>query len=476
MLMRIGGSDVAPGDDRWIEVKNPATGEQLDRVPGGTADDVNQAVDAAGSASDGWKKKITRERGHILFHAAGNVREQHKDLARLLTQEQGKPLRESIDEVRGFANILEFYAGISASQSGEMIRLGAAGDALVTRESLGICGAIIPWNMPVLIMGWKVGPALLAGNTLILKPASTAPLTVLRLAQILESSGLPAGVLNIVTGSGEVVGEAMARHPQIRKLSFTGNCITGRRVQELAAGTLKELVLELGGSDPMIVMDDADIDKAVEGALRGRFYNAGQTCTAVKRVFVHDAIAEQFTRKLKEQIENLKIGNGLDTGVEMGPLNSQVQRDRISQVVETVNDTDQGTILTGGSAPVGESYDKGLFYRPTLVTDVTPDCRLMQEEVFGPVLPVMTVANLDIAIREANRTRYGLGASIWTNNLHTTKRAFDEIHAGIVWVNRHLTVPPEIPFGGMNESGIGRENGLHALDNYSRTKTLFMSW
>ncbi|MDD4137706.1 MAG: aldehyde dehydrogenase family protein [Methanoregula sp.] len=476
MLMRIGGTDVAPADDRWIDVKNPATGEPIDRVPSGTSGDVNRAVDAAEAASAGWMKKTSRERGIILFHAAGKVREQHKDLARLLTVEQGKPLRESIDEVRGYANILEFYAGISASQQGEMIRLGVAGDALVVREPVGVCGAIIPWNMPVLIMGWKVGPALLAGNTMILKPASTAPLTALRLAEILESSGLPAGVLNTVTGPGEVVGEAMARHPGIRKLSFTGNCATGQRVRELAASSLKELVLELGGSDPMIVMDDADIDKAVEGALRGRFYNAGQTCTAVKRLYVHEAIAALFTQKLKQRIETLKIGNGLDAGVEMGPLNSLSQRERISRVVETVKDNEEGVILTGGSVLSEIPYDRGLFYRPTLVADVAPESRLMQEEVFGPVLPVMQVPDLDTAIREANRTRFGLGASVWTTNLHTAKRAFNEINAGIVWVNRHLTVPPEVPFGGMNESGIGRENGLHALDNYSRTKTLFLGW
>jgi len=268
----------------------------------------------------------------------------------------------------------------------------------------------------------------------------------------------------------------MARHPGIRKLSFTGNCVTGQRVRELAASSLKELVLELGGSDPMIVMDDADIEKAIEGALRGRFYNAGQTCTAVKRLFVHETIAEQFTQKLKQRIETLKVGNGLDTGVEMGPLNSLSQRERISRVVETVKDNEEGVILTGGSVLSEIPYDRGLFYRPTLIADVAPESRLMQEEVFGPVLPVMQVPDLDTAIREANRTRFGLGASVWTTNLHTAKRAFNEINAGIVWVNRHLTVPPEVPFGGMNESGIGRENGLHALDNYSRTKTLFLGW
>jgi succinate-semialdehyde dehydrogenase/glutarate-semialdehyde dehydrogenase len=330
--------------------------------------------------------------------------------------------------------------------------------------------------MPVLIMGWKVGPALLAGNTMVLKPASATPLTTLRLAQILEDARLPPGVLNVVTGRGEVVGEALVKHPEVRKISFTGNCATGRRIRELAAGHLKELTLELGGSDPMIVMDDAEIDKAVEGALRGRFYNAGQTCTAVKRLYVHEAIAAPFMQKLKQRTEGLKIGNGLESGVDMGPLNSPAQRERIVQIVDATRDTDTGTILTGGSVPGGTPYDRGLFYRPTLVTDVAPESRLMNEEVFGPVLPVMTVPDLDTAIREANRTHYGLGASVWTTDLRTAKRAFDEVHAGIVWVNRHLTVPPEVPFGGMNESGIGRENGLHALDNYSRTKTLFLGW
>lgn len=476
MLMRIGGKDAASPDEAWIDVKNPATGEQVDRVPVGSADDVSRAVDAAGAAYDGWKKKTMRERGIILFHAAEKVREQHKDLARLLTTEQGKPLRESIDEVRGFANILEFYAGISAAQQGGLVRLGAPGDALVTREPLGICGAIIPWNMPVLIMGWKVGPALLAGNTMVLKPASTAPLTAMRLAQILEEARLPPGVLNVVTGRGEVVGEALVRHPEVRKISFTGNGATGQRIRELATGHLKELTLELGGSDPMIVMDDAEIEKAVEGALRGRFYNAGQTCTAVKRLFVHEAVAGPFLQKLKQRIGELKVGNGLDAGVEMGPLNSPAQRERIVQIVDATRDDGAGTILTGGGAMDESPYDRGLFYRPTLVGDVAPESRLMNEEVFGPVLPVMTVPDLDTAIREANRTRYGLGASVWTTNLHTAKRAFDEVHAGIVWVNRHLTVPPEVPFGGMNESGIGRENGLHALENYSRTKTLFLGW
>ncbi|MDO9035254.1 MAG: aldehyde dehydrogenase family protein [Methanoregula sp.] len=476
MLMRIGGKDTGGVDGRWIDVKNPATGVLIDRVPSGTPDDVAHAVDAADAVSSIWKKKSMRERGIILFHAARLVREQHKDIAKILTMEQGKPLKEAIDEVRGFASILEFYAGISAHSTGEAIRLGPAGDCMVVHEPIGICGAIIPWNMPVLIMGWKIGPALLAGNTMVLKPASTTPLSSLKLAAILDKAGLPPGVLNVVTGSGESVGEAIVMHPLIKKISFTGDCTTGEKIRRLASGQLKDLTLELGGSDPMIVMDDADIDKAVEGALRGRFYNAGQTCTAVKRLYVHEKIADTFVKKLQVRVEDFKVGNGLEPGIDLGPMNSAIQRELISGMVNEITDKCEGNILTGGSSLTGPSYDAGYFYRPTLISDVSPGARLLTDEIFGPVLPVMSVPDLDTAIKEANRSRYGLGASVWTTSLATTKRVFDDVHAGIIWVNRHLTVPPEIPFGGMNESGIGRENGSHALENYSRTKTLFLGW
>ena len=476
MLMRIGGKERESNDGRWIEVKNPATGELVDRVPAGTKEDVSCAVDAADEAFGLWAKKSMRERGMILFHAAQDVRNQYKDLARLLTLEQGKPVRESIDEVRGFANVLEFYAGISAHSSGEIIRLGSAGDCVVVHEPIGVCGAIVPWNMPVLIMGWKVGPALLAGNTLILKPASTTPLTSLKLAEILDSAGLLPGVLNIVTGSGESVGEAIVKHPGIRKVSFTGDCATGNKIRETAGAHLKDLTLELGGSDPMIVMPDAAIDRAVDGALRARFYNAGQTCTAVKRLYVHEKISALFIQKLKGRVDAITVGNGLGSRIDMGPMNNAGQRDKISQLVEETRENNEGTILTGGSTLKGTAYEQGYFYRPTIVSNVVPGSRLVTSEVFGPVLPVMTVPDLDTAIREANNTRYGLGASIWTKDLATTKRVFNEVRAGIIWVNRHLTVPPEVPFGGIHESGIGRENGQHALDSYSRIKTLFLGW
>jgi succinate-semialdehyde dehydrogenase/glutarate-semialdehyde dehydrogenase len=476
MLMRIGGKDVGGIDETWIEVTNPATGEFIDRVPAGTKEDVTRAVEAAEEAFDAWAKKPMRERGMILYVAARKVRDQYKDLARLLTLEQGKPIKESTDEVRGFANILEFYAGISAHQDGEAIQLGTAGDCIVVRQPLGICGAIIPWNMPVLIMGWKTGPALLAGNTMVLKPASSTPLTNMRLGQILEEGGLPPGVLNIVTGSGVSAGTAIVKNPAIRKLSFTGDCETGSKIRELAGASLKDITLELGGSDPMIVMPDADIDKAVEGALRARFYNAGQTCTAVKRLYVHEKIAPVFIRKLQERIEALTVGNGLGSRIDIGPMNSAEQREKISRRIEETRDNKEGTILSGGHTLKGTVYEKGYFYRPTLVTNVIPGSALVTDEIFGPVLPVMTIPDLDTAIREANNTRFGLGASVWTKDLSTTKRVFNEVKAGIIWVNRHLSVPPEVPFGGVNDSGMGRENGQHALDSYSQTKTLYLGW
>ena len=476
MLMRVGGKDTEGIDEKWIDVKNPATGEFIDHVPAGTKEDVSCAVDTAGEASDAWAKKPMRDRGIILFLAARKVRDQYQDLARLLTREQGKPIRESSDEVRGFANILEFYAGISARQDGEVLRLGNAGDCIVIRRPVGICGAIIPWNMPVIIMGWKTAPALLAGNTVVLKPSSSTPLTNLRLAHILEEAGLPPGVLNVVTGSGETAGEAIVKHPAIRKLSFTGDCSTGYKIREMAGPYLKDITLELGGSDPMIVMPDADIDKAVEGALRGRFYNAGQTCTAVKRLYIHEKISSLFIQKLKNRVDGLTVGNGMGSKIDIGPMNNAVQRENISQVVQETRDNREGTILTGGYKLKGTAYEKGYFYRPTLVTDVNPDSALLTNEIFGPVLPVMTIPDLETAIREANNSRYGLGASVWTKDLGTSRRVFDELNAGIIWVNRHLTVPPEVPFGGINESGIGRENGQHALDNYSQTKTLFLGW
>ncbi|HVP25899.1 MAG TPA: aldehyde dehydrogenase family protein [Methanomicrobiales archaeon] len=476
MLMRIGGEDIEAASGAWLDVTNPATGEVLDRVPAGDREDVDAAVAAADRAFGEWAAKGPRERGKILFHAAEAVRAVHQDLARTLTREQGKPLREAVDEIRGAANVLEFYASISGCLSGDFIRLGPAGDGIVVREPIGVCGAIIPWNMPAILMAWKTGPSLLGGNTLVLKPSSTTPLTDLAIAGILERSGVPKGVLNVVTGTGDSAGRAMVAHPGIHKLSFTGNTATGLAIREAAAPTLKEVTLELGGSDPMIVWKDADLARAVDGAVRGRFYNAGQVCNAVKRIYVHEEIASRFTGQLLDRVRALRVGDGLSPSTDMGPLQNPAQLERIESQVDRLRDRGEGRILAGGSRPGGEEHRRGYFYAPTLVIDVDPGAALLQEEVFGPVLPVVTVPDLDTAIREANRSRYGLGASVWTRDLGVARAAFEQVRAGVIWVNRHLTVPPEIPFGGVKESGIGRENGVQAIARWTRAKSLFLGW
>jgi len=434
------------------------------------------AVDEAETAFDSWASRTIRERGMILVKGAAHVRQRVDELSRLLTAEQGKPLKEAVDEIRGFANILEYFNGISGAMQGDLINLDRAGDAIVVRKPIGVCGAIIPWNMPAIIMGWKIAPALLAGNTMVFKPASVTPLTNLLLAEILETAGLPPGVLNIVTGRGEDVGEEMVRHPAIRRISFTGDTDTGRVIRGLASDHLKELSLELGGSDPMVVWKDADIERAVAGAVRGRFYNAGQTCTAVKRLYVHQEIAGEFTKRLAKAVEGLRVGNGLFQGVDMGPLCGSLPKERIVQLMDEVHSECQGDIISGGSSLTGPEYDRGYFFAPTIVREPSPDCVLLRTEVFGPVLPVISFPDLDSAIRHANDTNYGLGASIWTRDLSIVKEFFSSVQAGLVWVNRHQVVPPELPFGGVKESGIGRENGIDAFYSYTRTKSLYIGW
>jgi succinate-semialdehyde dehydrogenase/glutarate-semialdehyde dehydrogenase len=475
MKMFIGGRQVDAAGGRAFDVINPATGAVIGQAPLGGAEDVKSAVDAAGEAFGKWSSLTARERGKVLFRCAQAVRDRVGGLAVTLTTEQGKPLRESRDEIQGFANVLEFYAGISAS-----LRLGLAPIAherygAIIRKPIGVCGAIIPWNVPAILMAWKTGPALVSGNTLVMKPASTAPLTCLGLAAAMKDAGLPDGVLNLVTGPGDVVGEEIVRNPRIRKVSFTGKTRTGKRIMEQAAASLKRVTLELGGSDPMIVCDDADLKAAVDGAVRGRFYNCGQTCTAVKRLYVFESVADQYIALLKAKIASMKVGNGMAEGVDMGPMNNRKQLDQIRSAVAAAREKGEGRIECGGDVLSGPGYDGGYFYPPTLITDVPADSLLMREEVFGPVLPVMAVKGLDEAIERANDTRYGLGSSIWTKSLERATVACSRLESGITWVNQHTKVPPELPFGGIRDSGLGRENGLEAIDQYTEIKSILIN-
>ncbi len=458
-----------------IEVINPADGSTIGTVSAGTASDIGAAVDDASGALAKWSPLLPRERGKKLFNAAAAIRKDKDRLASLLTSEQGKPLAESKNEIMGCANVLEYYASISGSITGEALPKSDYGYSFTIKKPLGVCGAIIPWNMPALIMAWKTGPALVAGNALIVKPATSTPLTCMEMASVIHGAGVPEEILRVIPGSGDEVGNAIAAHPEIRAVSFTGSTETGKLVEKAACGTGKHLTLELGGSDPMIVCDDADISAAAAGAVAGRFYNCGQTCTAVKRLYVFESVADEFMRVLEPAVAGIKIGNGLSPGVRMGPMSSSTGRERIEEIIDYVRNSGDGGITRGGRIPEGAEYEKGFFYEPTIIAGVSGESRLMKEEVFGPVLPVSIVSGMNEAIESANSTKYGLGASVWTRNIGRATRAAEEIDAGIVWINRHLKIPPEVPFGGEKASGSGRENGIYAPERYMTEKTVIVS-
>lgn len=472
--MRVGGRAVDAAGGGRIPVLNPATGAVVDDVPAGMAEDIDRAFDAATAAGDAWGRMDPRQRGKILGEAARQIRAQLDDLAVSLTEEQGKPLHEARNEVQGCANVLEYYHSISGSLRGESMPLSSYGYALVRREPVGVCGAIIPWNMPVLIAAWKMGPALCAGNSMILKPASSTPLTTLQIAAIMESSGLPPGVLNIVTGSGAAAGAALAAHRGIGHLSFTGDTSTGMEVAARAGRHATPLTLELGGSDAMIVCADADLGAAAAAAVANRFYNCGQTCTAVKRLIVDETVHVPFIELLKGRVASIVTGPGTEKGVTMGPLNSPEGRERISSAVQETVECGAGNVIMGGAAPRRAECAEGWFFEPTLMTDVAPEAPVWCEEVFGPVLPVMRTESFDDAVAIANASEYGLGASVWTRDLDTAFQAAESLEAGVVWVNQHLRLPPDVPFGGVKKSGVGRENGSDALEQYTRTKTILI--
>ncbi len=457
-----------------IRVTNPATGCLLGRVPAGGKETIAAAVDIAEAAFARWAKRDPRERGKILGESARLIRAEVDTLAAHLTAEQGKPLHEARNEIQGCANVLEYYHAVSGSIRGECLPLSSYGLAYVLKEPVGVCGAIIPWNMPVLIFAWKVCPALVAGNPVVVKPASSTPLTTTRIADIMNAAGIPAGVLQVVTGTGDSAGAALAATPSLGHLSFTGDTTTGNEVSQTAAGNGVPVTLELGGSDAMIVCRDADLNAAAAGAVAGRFYNCGQTCTAVKRLIVDASVKEEFTRMLCEKAAAIVVGDGSRPGVQMGPLNNAAARDKICRIMDTCLSAGEATLLCGGGVPDGEQYENGFFYEPTVVSDLPEDSGLLNTEVFGPVLPIIFAEGLEDAIRIANRTRYGLGASVWTRDIATAMKASSQLHAGIVWVNQHLRIPPDVPFGGMKASGTGRENGSGAFDPYLRSKTVIV--
>ncbi|MFQ5676095.1 MAG: aldehyde dehydrogenase family protein, partial [bacterium] len=441
--MFINGEWVDSKSGLTYEVKNPANGEVIDTVPSGDANDADAAVSSATAASKEWTATAPDARAEILHKGINAAKEQVKELAALLTKEQGKPFMESMGELNHFLHGMEFYIGMASKIRGHQVPLPPSMNpncyGVIMKQPVGVCVGIIPWNFPITLMGTKVGPALIAGNPIIIKPASTTPLTTLKIVGILNEAGLPAGILNCVTGPGSKVGKALIGHPGVRRVALTGSSDTGRQVMETAGPDFKRITLELGGSDPMIVCPDADLGKAVNGAMIGRYWNAGQACLAVKRLYLFEEIYDDFMAKLTEKVGRYEPGDGMEKAekprIRMGPLHSAFQREEIEgQLKDAI---DKGAkVLVGGKRPEGNGFDKGHFFEPALVENVSEDSKLVTEEVFGPVLPVFKVSSLEEAIAKANNSKWGLGASIWTNNMKYANQAAREIQSGMLWVNQ----------------------------------------
>jgi acyl-CoA reductase-like NAD-dependent aldehyde dehydrogenase len=470
--MWLAGASTA-GSGQPLAVTNPATGERLDAVPAATRDDVDAAVAAASEAFGDWQATDVAQRAGFLRRYA-DVLEGHADeLVASLTREQGKPTLEAKGEFGHFLAGLRYYAEAATKVRGAYQDLPSQfGRAygLVVRRPLGVVAAIMPWNFPLTLFANKVGPALAAGNTVVAKPAETTPLTTLRAAELSADAGLPPGVLNVVTGGPET-GEALVGHPGVRRVAFTGQTATGQRIMELAGPALKKVSLELGGSDPTIVLADADLGNAVKTIQIGRYWNCGQACLAPKRAFVHSDVYDAFVEQLTERVGRYEPGPG-DAPAEkprirIGPLHTAVQHALLGAQLQDALERGAKALI-GGDAVDGD----GFFFNPAVVVDVPEDARLATEEVFGPVLPVWRVDSLDEALERANATRYGLGSSIWTRDAGAIDRALRELDAGMTWVNQLHYGYDELPFGGTKMSGFGREHGLEALEEYTELKSV----
>jgi len=455
---------------------NPATSEVIGTIPRGTEADAHKAVKAARAAFDQgeWPRMSYQDRGDILRQIAQLVREKASDLARLETLDNGKPIKEStLIDIPTAADTFESFASMAGELKGETIPVTPPAVSYTRYEPIGVVAQIIPWNYPLLMAAWKLAPALLTGNTVVLKPSTLTSLTALELAQLMEETDIPPGVVNVVTGPGSEIGRALARSPQVDKIALTGSTNTGRGVMGLAASNMKKITLELGGKSPTIVLKDADLEVALNGTLATIFLNQGQMCVAGSRLLVHQDIHEEFIQRLVAKAEKIKLGNGLDPETTMGPLISKEHREKVLGYISS--GVKQGAKLaSGGKVPEGDIYEKGFFLEPTIFDKVDNGMEIAQEEIFGPVLSVLTFSTLEEAVSLANATRYGLAGSVWTRDLHQANYIAEGVRAGTIWINTYGSFFNEVPFGGYKESGLGRELGKAGLKEYTELKSITM--
>lgn len=460
----IDGQWLAADDQATMTVSNPATGATVGTVPKMGAAETQRAIAAAARALPAWSALPAKRRADLLRRWYELMMAAQDDLGRLMTIEQGKPLAEARGEVAYGASFIEWFAEEARRAYGDVIPATQPGKRiLVLRQPVGVCAAITPWNFPNAMLGRKLGPALAVGCTMVVKPASQTPYSALAMALLAERAGIPAGVINVVTGSAQAIAGELAANPTVRKLSFTGSTEIGRQLMQQCAGTIKKLSLELGGNAPFIVFDDADLEAAVNGAMIAKFRNNGQTCVCANRVFVHEQVYDDFAARLTQRVSALRVGNGLDEGIDVGPM---IDDKAVAKVEQHLAEATQSgaRVLTGGQRLQGN------FFTPTVLTDVNCTMQVAVEETFGPIAPLIRFRNEDEVIRLANDTEFGLASYFYTRDLSRSWRVAEQLEYGMVGVNTGLISTAEAPFGGVKQSGLGREGSKYGLDDYTELK------
>ncbi|HKF21003.1 MAG TPA: aldehyde dehydrogenase family protein [Candidatus Angelobacter sp.] len=467
----------AEGSAKAFDTINPATGEILTQVAEASAQDVDQAVAAARKAFDdpagAWRKMSASERGKILWRLGDLVEKNIEELAELETLDNGKPIFESrYVDMPMVADVFRYYAGWASKIHGETVNTFNNAFTYTLREPVGVIGAIVAWNFPLLLASWKLGPGLACGNTVVLKPAEQTPLSALRFGEMAMEAGLPPGVLNIITGGPET-GAALVKHPGVDKVAFTGSTSVGKEIMRSSADTLKRVTLELGGKSPNIVFADSAIDSAVKGALNGIFYGKGEVCCAGSRLFVEKKVEDEFMGKLVEASKKIKLGDPLDPKTRLGAIVSQKQMETVLGYVEAGKK--EGAALLAGGKRAAVNGDRGYFIEPTIFGGVKNDMKIAQEEIFGPVLATLTFDEIEQVADLANKNVYGLAAAIWTNDIKKAHQLSRRLKAGTVWINTYGLMDAALPFGGFKQSGFGRELGMHAIEHYTELKTVWMN-
>ncbi|WP_169925574.1 aldehyde dehydrogenase family protein [Sphingobium cloacae] len=470
----IGGRWVDGAGGGELAVINPYNGAEICKIAEAREEDVDRAVAAAQAAAPGWARLAAHERGRLLLKLADAIEADKDYLARLEATNTGHPVRDCQNlDVPRTVLCFRYFGGMADKLEGAVIPVDAGFLNYVEREPIGVVGQIVPWNFPLMFVSWKLGPALAAGNTVVMKPSEITPLSTLRIGELIKDVGFPDGVVNIVPGYGGTAGQRIADHPHIGKISFTGSTAVGRSIVRASAGNLKKVQLELGGKGPNIVFEDAVIPAAVGGSAFGIFHNQGQACIAASRLILHEKVADAFLEKFINLARSIRLGDPLDTETEMGPLTSRLHHERVLSFVEVARQ-EGGEILLGGKTPDRDDLRNGFFIEPTVVR-ADPSHRVQQEEVFGPFVSVTTFRNDEEALAIANGTAYGLGSGLWTQDLARAHRFAKRLHAGMVWINSYKRVHPASPFGGVGESGYGREMGFEAMREYTQPKSVWIN-